>query len=235
MEVLLEWSRLEHRAATTKYPLRMKKTLTIMMTAATALLGLSSCNDSDSNSNNSSASAGAISVDDFASGAVYYESVSGPNVRLKTSPGGGGTPNGNQVTVSGELSINGTPHNCLISYITDASENAPTATCAILFESVPKPEDTDLLDLWSISAPADADEADVQADLKLINDNGGYYITISFPSGNASFTTYGSDSGTYKAIEIGTPKSLVFQVKTDQSASAGDSAGDGSADTSIGN
>ena len=67
----------------------MKKTLTIMMTAATALLGLSSCNDSDSNSNNSSASAGAISVDDFASGAVYYESVSAPNVRLKANLGGG--------------------------------------------------------------------------------------------------------------------------------------------------
>ena len=82
---------------------------------------------------------------------------------------------------------------------------------------------------------ADANEADVQADLEFINQNGGYYITISFPSGNASFTTYGSDSGTYKAIEIGTPKSLVFQVKTDQSANAGDSTGDGTTDTSTGN
>ena len=109
------------------------------------------------------------------------------------------------------------------------------ATCAILFESSPKPEDADLLDLWSISAPADANEADVQADLEFINQNGGYYITISFPSGNALFTTYSSDSETFKVIKIGAPKSLVFQVKTDQSASAGDSAGDGSADTSIGN
>ncbi|HIX88979.1 MAG TPA: hypothetical protein H9976_07680 [Candidatus Akkermansia intestinavium] len=213
----------------------MKKTLTIMMTAAAALLALSSCNDSDSNSSNSAASTVAIPVDDFASGAVYYESVSAPNVRLKANLGGGGTPNGNQVTVSGELSVNGTPYNCKISYITEGSQNAPVATCAILFESSPKPEDADLLDLWSISAPADANEADVQADLEFINQNGGYYITISFPSGNALFTTYSSDSETFKVIKIGAPKSLVFQVKTDQSASAGDSAGDGSADTSIGN
>lgn len=112
----------------------MIRTRTLMMAAAAALVGLSSCNDSSSG-NSSEATNGVqpISTTDFASGTKYYSgTIGGKSCSVQVSAASGATKSAQINDVPAGLVIEGAavPFECRASYRLEPDEqNATLQLC----------------------------------------------------------------------------------------------------------
>lgn len=182
-----------------------------MMTAATALFGLSSCNDSDSN-NNSRATVSAISPSDFATGAQYYQgSVNGVDVKLQTV--GGSDPGNGNVAVLGvnfQMIIAGQTYTANSAMYSLDSLEKPTV-CNFAFvglnQAADAVTDANFCKVWGIVAK-EGNELTAE-DLK----DATFSIVISFPSGAAEMVAQPSDGSNASVSQY--PHGN-FSVKSDQ-------------------
>lgn len=200
----------------------MKKTLTIVMTAATALLGLSSCNDSDSNS--SPVGVAPISVADFTSGAKYF-AASDDRVYFTLSgeeSAENADNNAQYANVNLTMSLNGKNYKSPAVYMVEGSMVTISG-----------------ITTWEGSNPAEMDEAFCKVwglalkegqEVYNLGSNPSFYIQISGGVARMVVTIPDSDkASTVTAPEL--PSTYTVRVETKQT-STGDSTGTGSADTS---
>lgn len=204
----------------------MKKTLTIVMTAATALLGLSSCNDSDSNS--TPVGVAPISVADFTSGAKYFDaSGNGVNFTLSGEESAGSEDNNAQyVNVNLTMSLNGKNYTSPAVYMVEGSM-VTISGITTWGNSVPTAMDEDFCKVWGLTLKEGQNEYN-------LGSNPSFYIQISGGVARMVVTIPDSDK-TSTVIAPESPETYSVQVKTKQSSSGGDSAGDGTTGTSTGN
>ena len=206
----------------------MKKTLTIMMTAAAALLALSSCNDSDS----SSPAAGApISVADFTSGAKYFE-VSGDGVNFTLSGEGSAESTDNNagyatVNLTMTLTDKGKAYTSSATYTVEGS----LVTLSGITSWATNDVDEDFCKVWGLTFKEGLKEDEKKYNL---GSTPSFYIRISGGVARMIVTIPESDEKA-TVVPPENPVTYRVQVKTKQTSSGGDSAGTGSTGTPAGN
>lgn len=176
----------------------MKKTHTLMMATAAALLTLNSCNDSNGGGGNTSVTH-AISTTDFAAGTEYYSGTIGGmgcSVLVKAQAA---LARSSQVTdLPAGLVIEGAavPFECLVSYSLEPNEQQPTtATMSFNFAGTTDNalrSSSEFCEFWNI----DTEKSD--ADLEKEVD---YRIVVEFPSGAATAIA-SARSGTLAATPV---------------------------------
>lgn len=205
----------------------MKKTLTIMMTAATALLGLNSCNDSSSgsNSSNGSASSTFISTSDFASGALYYSgNLNGQILQLKCV-NKQEAANPTSVNLAGcELQYGALTYPCSLIYTLNDAANPTEGTFDISFTKEVTTADQNFLKLWGMSY--DPNLPKYEGSLTDASIAITYRITISFPSGEAGLVAKKAGEWPEDAYLQITPTSAELTIVS--SESSGETSGSGS-------
>lgn len=208
----------------------MKKTLTIVMTAATALLGLSSCNDSDSNS--SPVGVAPISVADFTSGAKYFRaSDNGVEFTLSGEESAENTDNNAQyANVILTMNFNGKNYKSPAVYMVEGS--MVTISGITTWEGGdPTNMDEDFCKVWGLTLKKDETQYN-------LGSNPSFYIRIS--GGVARMVVTIPDSVSDREDTLATvtapesPSTYTVQVETKQT-STDDSAGNGTDVTPTGN
>lgn len=205
----------------------MKKTLTIVMTAATALLGLSSCNDSDSNS--SPVGVAPISVADFTSGAKHFAaSGEGVDFTLSGEESAENTDNNAQyANVNLTMTLNGKNYTSPAVYMVEGSM-VTISGITTWGNSDPTNMDKDFCKVWGLTLK----KGETQYNL---GSNPSFYIQISGGVARMVVTIPDSVSGSEDTLATVTapelPSTYTVRVETKQT-STGDSTGTGSADTS---
>lgn len=205
----------------------MKKTLTIMMTAATALLGLNSCNDSSNGSSgsNGSASSTFISTSDFASGVLYYSgNLNGQILQVKCVNKQDAV-NPSSVNLAGcELQYGASTYPCSLIYTLNDAANPTEGTFDITFTKDVTTDDQDFLKLWGMSY--DPNLPKYQGSLTNASVAITYRIAISFPSGEAKLVAEKVGGWTGDAFLEMTPTSAELSIVS--SKSSGENSGTGS-------
>lgn len=209
----------------------MKKTLTIMMTAATALLGLSSCNDSDSSS---PAAVAPISVADFTSGAKYFE-VFGSEVYFTLSgeeSAESADNNAQYANVNLTMTLNGKEYTSSATYMVEGSLVTISGITS-WGNSDPTNMDEDFCKVWGLTLKEGKEKY-------YLGPTPSFYIQISGGVARMAVTipesTSDPDEDTPATVTApGSPSTYAVRVVTKQSSSGGDSTGNGTTGTSTGN